>query len=554
MRPCTSDAMTVAYASRTDEACGASLCSIKYLPMNTAVTDAAPVSVTGENVGSRSLARLVLVEAAVLGVLADATMRTESAGAGFTLWTLGLAVTVALVALRSGRPLKPLQYVWLGLSLLFAVAFAWRDADMLQVMNFMAAHAALVLFTMSAVSDGGRVFGARLRDIFRVAQRTVLDAAFGAPVVLGRDAQLGEATRQFMSERIVFLRAVLIALPLLFVFGKLLSSADPVFAELVGLPDIDFESIIPHLFVGGLAAWVSAGWMRSVFLKDRMRASDGEPARPLARTTDITVVLGSLNALFLVFVGLQARWLFGGAEVIRGTTGLTVAEYARKGFFELVAVATLVLPLLLGSRALAEGDAAAVRRHRLMALPMLGLMGGIMLSAVQRMNLYVGNFGLTTDRVYALAFMAWLTTVFVCMGVTVLRGWVRPFATWTVLSAFGGLVAMNAANPEAAVARYEIGRTNRATPIDWKYLSSLSGDAVPVVVPALLAAEPGQASCDAARQIIRRSVNRGRGQAIEFNAGEYAGKSVVLERFTPHSLRRLCAGYSAISPSASLSR
>ena len=65
---------------------------------------------------------------------------------------------------------------------------------------------------------------------------------------------------------------------------------------------------------------------------------------------EISTALTAVNVLFGLFVGMQVRWLFGGASVVNETTGLSVAAYARSGFFELVTVSALVLPLLLGTR------------------------------------------------------------------------------------------------------------------------------------------------------------------------------------------------------------
>jgi hypothetical protein len=55
-------------------------------------------------------------------------------------------------------------------------------------------------------------------------------------------------------------------------------------------------------------------------------------------------VLGLLDLLFLTFVVIQVRYLFGGAGRVAATAGLTHTEYARRGFFELVTVTALALP------------------------------------------------------------------------------------------------------------------------------------------------------------------------------------------------------------------
>lgn len=51
--------------------------------------------------------------------------------------------------------------------------------------------------------------------------------------------------------------------------------------------------------------------------------------------------------LYLAFVLVEVRYFFGGSALVQATTGLTYAEYARRGFFQLFDVAVLVLPLLL---------------------------------------------------------------------------------------------------------------------------------------------------------------------------------------------------------------
>ena len=57
---------------------------------------------------------------------------------------------------------------------------------------------------------------------------------------------------------------------------------------------------------------------------------------------ELGIVLGLLDVLFLAFVLVQFRYLFGGAELVQVSATLTYAEYARRGFFELVAVAALL--------------------------------------------------------------------------------------------------------------------------------------------------------------------------------------------------------------------
>ena len=105
----------------------------------------------------------------------------------------------------------------------------------------------------------------------------------------------------------------------------------------------------------------------------------------------------------------QLGWFFGGERFLRATTGLTAAEYARRGFFQMVWVVALVVPLLLvDARGAARRSARSPGDTRCSRFPIVGLLGAIIVSAALRMRLYVHYYGLTTDRLYTLVFMGWL--------------------------------------------------------------------------------------------------------------------------------------------------
>lgn len=504
---------------------------------------------TGDPASSVSFARFVFAEAVLLGCFADVTLRTSSLGAGFTLWIAALVATVLMLARRSQAKPAREHYAWLFAALLCSWMFAWRNAELLQFTNLVATLVALMLYaTCTAGAPRGSILDARVRDLLDVWIRSVKHALVGLPS-LWREASMGTAVHATVAKRTPFVRAIVITVPVLLIFGNLLGSADPVFASLFSLPGIRIDEAISHTVMIAVFTWLCAGSFRGAFVA---RGGRTLPAMALPRigTIEVTSVLGGLNLLFALFIGLQVRWLFGGAAVVKATTGLTVAEYARRGFFELVWVALLAVPVILGTRALIDGDQPAIQRHRRLAFPLLGFLGAIMLSAVLRMRLYVGYYGLTTDRLYALVFMSWLALVFFFMGATVLRGWSRPFAAMAVISGYAMLALLNVSNPEGIVARTEVNRTTRVRPIDYTYLASLGGDAMPIVARALSAAPATDESCKAARQLVERWQARSDRNITEWNLGEARGAKGVAEWLTPHSLRRLCAS-SGTSPSAS---
>jgi uncharacterized protein DUF4153 len=481
-----------------------------------------------------TFARRVLLDALFLGGLADALLR-QGPGIGLGVWMAVFAVTLVYLVRNGGEQLRGEQAAWLATAVLFAGAQAWRGSMALTAFDFLAMLLALAILgaTLMRGSFTRSILGQRVRDLVVSLGAIVKQVLGGVLSLVFIDSAPRAVTGTFRDGRArSVLRATLLTLPLLLVFGLLLGSADPLFEKLLSLPALDWSVIASHIAVAGFFSWVVGGWLRGALVDKRTRERPGAAIGLTLGSVEVTVVLGALVALFALFVGVQVGWLFGGERLVRSTTGLGYAEYARHGFFELVWVSLLVLPVLLGTRAaIHDDDLSAVRRYRALSMALLVLLGGIMTSALGRMGLYIHYYGLSADRLFASVFMLWLAMVFVWFGVTVLRGQTRDFVAGMTITGFLTLGALNVVNPEALVARVNISRAMRALavsdsvrtsdgiargPIDYEYLTSrLDGDAVPVIVPALLAppispaANPAHAAevrerCAAVGRILRR--------------------------------------------------
>ncbi len=486
------------------------------------------------------VARVILIVAPLLGVLADLLLRYAPDGPGWTVWVLTLSLAVAWVTHRHGQHLTRAQVAWLAVAVGCSAMFTWRDADELRVSNVLATLTALALFGMSAVGVPSRsVFAARGRDIVAAGVYTIRDMLIGTPLLVVRDAQLQALPALKGGASWTVLRAALLTIPVVLVFTVLLAHGDPMFASLIALPNFDVGRLGSHIVVSGVFAWLSAGWLRGTLHGLGTRSVLPEQLPLQLGLVEITTALGAVVILFASFVVVQLRWLFGGADVVFVTTGLTVAEYARQGFFELIVVAMLVFPLVLGTNAVIR-EPKVVRYHRQLSLTLVVLLLPILMSALLRMRLYVDYYGLTTDRLYATVIAGWIGTVCIAMAFTVLRRRARSFVALVLLSGFMCLVGLNILNPELMVVRVNVGRQQAERDVDYSYLARLSGDAVPAVVRALDVAPPSPESCRAAERLRERWA--GRGQDASWNLGVLRGRDAVRTGLDERSLLRLCAG------------
>jgi hypothetical protein len=293
------------------------------------------------------------------------------------------------------------------------------------------------------------------------------------------------------------LRGCLLALPVLLVFTCLLASADLIFAKyLDDFLNLEFLSdLLEWLWRGVLVlvvAWLVAGGL-SYALKRRAtpdgkgalrKAIDGLKGAISLGFVEVTVVLTSVDLLFLIFVWIQFVYLFGG-QVNITAEAFTYAEYARRGFFELGAVSVLTLGLILGLHQIGrrETDWQKYIFKGLSSL-MVGLVLVMLASAFQRLLLYEAAFGYTRLRLYSHVFMVWLGFSFVWFLGTL---WYRPdrFALGAFVAALGFLITLNTINPDAFIARQNLARFKVTGKLDAHYLTQLSDDAIPTLAKNL---------------------------------------------------------------------
>jgi hypothetical protein len=124
----------------------------------------------------------------------------------------------------------------------------------------------------------------------------------------------------------------------------------------------------------------------------------------------------------------------------------------------------------------------------------IALVSAVLVSAVGRLSLYVQYFGLTADRVIALAILLWVALVLVWFGMTVLRGSRARFAPGVLVISAVWLGALNLSNPERWVVTTNVARAVQGREFDVAYHAELSGDALPTMLAAQGRLAPEQAA------------------------------------------------------------
>jgi len=383
---------------------------------------------------------------AALGLAGDLLFHGRPLGLNVVLFALGFVAALAL-QLRIGRAPLHQGRRWMAAPLLvFSAAFLWHASPLLTAANLIAIAGAVSLGALrrtqaSPLQAGVGDFGAAVAS-------AGAGMFAGAVHLLRRDIPWQEAETMLRGGRAASVgRGLALGLFLVALFGSLFVAADAVFKNLVSSAVPDPARVWPHVLLAAAIGWATAGLLRDLIAAQderRVLPPDGLLSRRLSLgATEVAVALGALVLLFAAFVAVQARYLFGGSALVEARAHLSYAEYARHGFFELVAVSLLVLPVILGANALARDRVKLVRR---LSAVLIALELVVAASALQRLRLYQEQFGLTELRLYATGIVVWLVCVFVWLCATTLRGR-RHFAVGALALGFAATAASTSSIP-----------------------------------------------------------------------------------------------------------
>lgn len=280
-------------------------------------------------------------------------------------------------------------------------------------------------------------------------------------------------------------RALVVVVPVTVLLLGLLASADAVYAHLLRtvVDGVPLGTVPRHLAVIGASA---LGFATLVACAARPDRAVEPPLMRRLTPPEWKLLLGAVDLLFSSFVIVQAATIVGGSDRLLAGTGVTVAEYARSGFFQLLAVAAITAAVLTavaswGRRTHPRDERAFV----VLAAIMILLTLAILAASFQRLMLYEETFGLTWLR------LAVHTTILV-LGAAFVSGLAAVLmrrATWlpTVVVAIGmaGVLGLNLLNPDAFIAERNLARVARGHDLDTALLRTLAADAVPALVRAL---------------------------------------------------------------------
>ena len=378
-----------------------------------------------------------------------------------------------------------------------------------RTINTLAAFFVFGLFCYLGISlSGAKLFGDHfVRDFF--------SSVFARPFASYGDcpkATFGLFGKLKAGKSVLYvLLGLLIAVPLTIVVAALLINSDDMFADFMGgfidlLPEFSFNTISEMIW-GIPVAFFICGILFSAEKKLAPRAESAPNCRVIPLMAVCTAVT-PICLFYLAYVLVQFRYLtaaLGGSLPAE----YSYSEFARQGFFELCTVAAIDLFVILMMQAFTVRKENDRRPTALKVYTVVISVFTLLLiaTAVSKMFLYIGEYGMTPLRIYTSWFMALLAVLFIIIMIwqfVKLPLWKTVFTAFTIM--FGVLCF---SNTDALIARYNVNAYQSGTlaEVDFSLLKTLGTPAIPAIADAY-EADPSYAASLLGRCDTQLSNNR----------------------------------------------
>jgi hypothetical protein len=280
---------------------------------------------------------------------------------------------------------------------------------------------------------------------------------------------------------------IVISIPIIFIVIALLAFADDVFRYYMNdlFQSIKLADLFNQLFIFFLATSLVYGFLWSFMCSRKVENGDKSqekirPTKSLDSVISMTFLL-MFNFVYLGFFLVKYAYMFGAINYVL-PEGFLPAEYARKGFSELLIIALInftIYVIFIKFKPLAGKTYAFFLNILTSSLVLFTL--AILFSAHLRMTLYEAAFGYTYLRVLTHGFMIFLFTLII---VALFKIWIKqvPLKKLYIVLSLVAFMLVNYANIDKMIASRNIERYHLSGEIDDYYLQRLSFDSYPDLV------------------------------------------------------------------------
>lgn len=387
----------------------------------------------------------------------------------FVAFAYGMAV---MISKRMKVPVKTGSLLIMGASLLLGVSTCLTGSGMLNVMNRAAIFMLFCVFILhQCYNDRAWNIGKYVGSILMY----LLQALVFVWCPFSHASHFLKSIKSKKYKNVVWVAAGLgAAVPMVILLAILLASADMVFQSM--LDDIIEQFLNPFTVFTVVIETAAAALCMYCMVCSAFAREIPEESRSLRNGEPILAIsfMGMIGLVYLVFCAIQVMYLFLGKGTL--PEGMTYADYARQGFFQLLFVAMLNLVMVLMCLKYFRGN--VILNGVLLTISICTYV--MIASAAYRMVLYVQQYQLTRLRVLVLWFLAMMVVLMAGVVILIFKNQFPLFRyCLTIVTVFYIVLAF--ARPDYQIARYNLANGDRNAQTQEGYLGLLSVDAAPAV-------------------------------------------------------------------------
>lgn len=431
-----------------------------------------------ENIGEKIK---VLVLGLLIGIVFDMFFINKYIGiSAFLFTTMFIGISVWTVSSKVDLS-KKLSWMFLISTILLSMTYSIYNNPLLRVLNVI-----VIPFLISGYILSVRYENIKQVDLYfirkMISRLAVVPfenfdkgAKFSKEIIRTRTEENENTARK------AILRGLLISLPLLLIIVNLLTSADAMFSYHInniieGFDYVNIAKFTRHFVFILFIAMYSIGSLWSLkYKEENVKISTGSKHK--WNSVTVMTVLFSISIVYLLFSIVQISYLYGGSQKVI-ESGYTYAEYARRGFFELVLVALINFTILISSIKFTKVDGQRTASTLKATYSLLIVFTFNMItSAFYKMNLYEKAFGYTILRILVQIFIVYLGILLVILLFKVWRKSFKPLRIALIVSMVF-YMAINFMNIDKVIAKNNIDRYIETGDIDMYYMIGLSYDSI----------------------------------------------------------------------------
>jgi len=439
----------------------------------------------------------------IIGVAFDIFFYNKTLGISYLIFIVLILLILLGSFWGSLKKLNNLAWLFTVPILLLTVTFFIYSNQVLKILNYLIVPILIIMFS-SLVTKVNRSDWSDIRFIGDIAKRIFVPFGFIHKPFLTLFKIADHRDKDSKSRVLpkVFI-GILISVPILAIIIWLLSSADIVFKNL--FLNIPISKIIKHFLVIiiVLVYTICFLWALLKAFDERERPTYSKIKWKLFFDPVILLtILILINAIYVTFSIIQFAYLFGGSSFVLPSS-YTYAEYARRGFFELIVVSIINFGILIFGITFVKKDSKRIFVAIRTFLTFLGIFTFILLiSAFYRMLVYEQAYGFTYLRIFVQTFMIMLFFLFVINIIYIWYPKLPIIKSYFIIS-LAIYIIMNFANVDIMVAKNNINRYFKTGQIDVVYLKGLSYDAIPEMQRLLIL---GRGSSDSEEKQIAEEI------------------------------------------------